>query len=71
MSKSDEKQPDTMTAEQARALLQAEDQARQQAFIDDYNALIKQHGYGFTAVPFVDSDGRIRARLELAKAQSQ
>ena len=67
MSKPDEKQSDTVTAEQARALLQAEEQAKQQAFIDDYNALIKRHGYGFTAVPFVDGDGRVRARLELSK----
>ena len=58
---------DEMTAEQARALLQAEEQARQQQFVDAYNALITEYGCGFTAVPFIDVDGRIKARLQLSK----
>ena len=58
---------DEMTAEQARALLQAEEQAKQQQFVDAYNALITEYGYGFTAVPFIDVDGRIKARLQLSK----
>ena len=58
---------ETMTAEQARALLQAEEQAKHQQFIDAYNALITEYGYGFIAVPFIDTDGRIKARLQLSK----
>ena len=57
----------TATIEDIRAMLQAEEQSRQQQFVDAYNALITEYGYGFTAVPFIDVDGRIKARLQLSK----
>jgi hypothetical protein len=62
---------DTMTPEQARALLQADERVRQEAFVAAYNELVKQYGYGFSAVPQIDSDGRIVAGLQLTKIKEQ
>jgi hypothetical protein len=40
-------------------------QQKQQAFVADYQKLVDEHGCDFSARPYIDQDGRIRAAIEV------
>jgi len=62
---------DEITPEQARAILEAEEMAKREAFASAYEALVQEYGYAHAAEPYIDGDGRIKVRFTIIRIRNE
>ena len=59
----------TVTAEQARALIEQEERRIDELCLTELNEVLKRHKRALDAKPYLTQDGMVRARIELVRGQ--
>ena len=58
-----------VTAKQARAIIQQQEQAEIEACLEEIQAVLKKYGRQLEGVPYITLDGRIAAKFQLVRVE--
>ena len=65
----DEKPNATITAQEARTLIEQEERRQSEACLKELNAVLERYERRLVAVAFLASDGRTQARVDIVRIE--
>lgn len=65
----DEKPSATITAEEARTLIEQEERRQSEACLEELNAVLEKYNRRLVGRPFLTADGRTDARVDIVRVE--